>query len=819
VHVAPEQTFADAGTLEGERKTVTALFADIKGSTELMRELDPEEARAIVDPVLQLMMAAVHRYEGYVAQSTGDGIFALFGAPAAYEDHPQRALYAALAMQQAIREHASRLAEQGRPAIEARVGVSSGEVVVRTIETGGHPEYTPIGMTANLAARLQTVASAGSIAVSESLRRQCEGYFTFRDLGRIEVKGISEPLVVHEVTGIGSLRTHFELAARRGLTRFVGRERELGDLERALELARSGHGQIVAAVAEAGAGKSRLVYEFKAALPGGCKVLEAYSVSTGRASAYMPVLELLHRYFSIEASDDPARRRGKIAACLAALDPALNDISPYLCALLGIQDTPDPVAQLDPHMKRRRTLEALKRVVLRESLNQPLVVIFEDLHWIDSQTQALLDLLADSIANARVLLLVDYRPEYRHQWGSRTYYMQLRLDPLGRDSAYQMLAELLGDSVELAPLRDFIIVKTQGNPFFVDEIVQALFEQGVLVRNGTAHLARSLDEIKLPPTVQGILAARIDRLPADEKALLQTLAVIGPEFPLGLVRRVTEKADDELERMLEDLRLGDFVYEQPAFPETEYTFKHALTQEVAHNSILADRRKTLHERTGQAIEGLYADHLDDHLDSLAYHYSRSANVGKAVNYLYLAARQSVMRTADLQALSYLNLGLELLRTLPDSPERARQELAFQIAKGESLYATQGWATAETGHVYSRARELCVRFGDKTQLFSVLWGSRMFYRWRLELETSKQLEEQLVLVAEELNDPARLAYAHGSLGTSLLWMGELVAAREHFEQAKCPTSSIEGSLTMGARGYEHSGQPLLFRRGSRDSRFP
>ena len=335
------------------------------------------------------------------------------------------------------------------------------------------------------------------------------------------------------MTGVGPLRTHFELAAQRGLTRFVGRERELAELKRALELAQSGHGQIVAAVAEAGTGKSRLIYEFKAALPAGCKVLEAYSVSHGKAAAYQPVLELLRNYFSIEATDDPAGRRAKVTARLAALDPALNDISPYLFALLGIQDTPDPLAQLDPAIKRRRTLDALKRIVLRESVNQPLVVIFEDLHWIDSQTQALLDLLADSIANARVLLLVNYRPEYRHQWAGKSYYTQLGLSPLGQESAEELLAALLGDAAELGPLKRLVADKSGGNPFFIEELVQGFFDEGVLTRNGGVRITRSLGQVRIPPTVQGILSSRIDRLPAEEKGLLQTLAVLGKDIPLS----------------------------------------------------------------------------------------------------------------------------------------------------------------------------------------------------------------------------------------------------------------------------------------------
>jgi class 3 adenylate cyclase len=430
VRIAPERQTSEA--IAGERKTVTTLFADIKGSTEMMRDLDPEEARAIVDPALKLMIDATHRYDGYVVQSTGDGIFAVFGAPVAHEDHPQRAVHAAIAMRDALRLNGEALKKQGLSGVEVRIGINTGEVVLRIIHTGDHTEYAPVGHVANLAARMQTLASAGSIVVSGDTRRLVEGYFELRDLGPTEVKGISEPVNVYEVIGAGVAHGHFELAARRGLTKFVGREYELQQMKRALDLAMAGHGQIVATVGEAGAGKSRLIYEFKAILPGDCKVFEAYSVSHGKASAYLPVLELLYGYFGIEGTDDAGTRRNKTTTKIAALDLALEETQNYFFALLGVQATPDPLARMDPQIKRRRILDAIKRIILRESLNQPLMVIFEDLHWIDQQTQELLNLLADSIGTAKILLLVNYRPEYSHQWGNKTYYTQLRLDSLGR---------------------------------------------------------------------------------------------------------------------------------------------------------------------------------------------------------------------------------------------------------------------------------------------------------------------------------------------------------------------------------------------------
>src|SRR5215471_17759807 len=637
---------------EGERKTVTALFADIKGSMDPIEDLDPEEARAIVDPALKLMMEAVQRYGGYVAQSTGDGIFALFGAPVAHEDHPQRALYAALRMQEELKRYSDRIRADGRLPIQARVGVNTGEVVLRSIPTGeGRTEYAPVGHSTGIAARMQALAPVESIAATEQIRKLCEGYFVFRSLELTKVKGVTEPVNVYEVTGRGPLRSHFELSARRGLTRFVGRERELDQLGRALELALDGQGQVAGVVAEAGTGKSRLFYEFKGTIPATCRVLEAYSVSHGKASPWLPVLQLLRGYFDLRDSDDPRVRRKKIRAALSALDPALDDTLPYLFELLGTPDDGDPLAQMDPQIKRQRTFDALKRMVLHDSLRQPIVVIFEDLHWIDDQTQALLDLLADSLANARILLLVSYRPEYHHGWTNKSYYLQLRLDPLGGADGAAMLAALLGESVELNPIKRLIAERTGGNPFFIEEIVQTLFDEGALVRKNAVKVMRSLSQLKLPPTVQGILAARIDRLSSSQKDLLQTLAVLGRESSLGLLKQVASHSDTQLGLTLAQLLASEFIYEQPVAGDVEYVFKHALTQEVAYNSLLIDRRKVLHERAGLALESLYASRPDDHLEKLAYHYSHSDNLIKAIEYLKRAGQQAMRRSAHLEAIS------------------------------------------------------------------------------------------------------------------------------------------------------------------------
>jgi predicted ATPase len=583
-------------------------------------------------------------------------------------------------------------------------------------------------------------------------------------------------------------------------------------LKHAAEQAKSGRGQIVAAMAEPGVGKSRLYFEFKATSQSGWMVLEAFSVSYGKASAYLPVIELLREYFEIVDQDDERKRREKVNGKVLTLDRSLEDVVPYLFALLGISGSEDTLGEMDGQTRRRRTLEGIKRLLLRESLNQPLLVIFEDLHWIDSESQALLNLLADGIASAHVLLLVNYRPEYRHEWGGKTYYTQLRLDPLGRDSADEMLSALLGASpapATLSPgasrerpagdlqvagrvrvqdsiegLKGLIIERTEGNPFFMEEMVQTLFDQSVLVRNGVVRVTRSLSQIQIPTTVQGILAARIDRLPAVEKELLQTLAVLGKEFPLGLIRRVAPPSPDEqLERQLSELQLGEFIYEQPALPEVEYTFKHALTQAVAYNSVLSERRKQLHERAAQAIEALFGSQLENHLSELAHHYSRSSNAPKAVEYLQRASEQAIERSAIAEAIAQLTAALDLLKALPDGPARARRETSFQLALGGLLMVATSPGNPEVERTYSRARELSAQINDDALLFQALAGLWFRHHVGGEIETALEHAKQLLSLAQRADDPVGLRYAHSALAQSLCHGGNIVSAIEHIRQSE------------------------------------
>ncbi|SOE85471.1 adenylate/guanylate cyclase [Burkholderia sp. YR290] len=785
--LAAQAALEARGQTAGERKTISVLFADLVDSTALIHDLDPEQAHQLITPVVELMMEAVHHYEGYVAKSLGDGILALFGAPIAHEDHPQRALYAALRMQEAMRRHRDRICqEQGVP-LAIRVGVHTGEVVVRSIRKDDlHTDYDPVGYTIHIASRMEMTAAPSSIRVSDPVRKLAEGYFEFKTLGDTRVKGIPEPLAVYEVLGLGALRTRLQVAARRGLTRFVGREAQLKQLGRTLEQAKVGHGQIVAVVGEAGVGKSRLLHEFKERSQRSCLVLETFSVSHGKSFAYLPLIELLRNYFQITAPDDEQRCREKVTGKVLTLEPSLKEHLPYLLYLLGVSEPDSPLADMDAEIRRARTFEAITRLLARESLDRPVELLFEDLQWLDSETEAFLAFLVDRLANARILLLVNYRPEYRHSWAQKSYYSQLRLDSLGQTEAQGLLAALLGDDLRLTPLKQLILEKTEGNPFFMEEVVQTLIEEKVLrVESGHCLIEKTPTELHIPSTVQGVLAARMDRLPAAEKALLQTLAVVGKEFPWSLIeeicRRRAAQPEDELRRLLCRLQAAEFIYERPTFPEVEYTFKHALTQEVAGNFLLADQRNVLHEQTAQAIEALYATRLKDYYSELAHHYSASGNIPKAVQYLHRAGQQALQRSANIDAIRQFGLALELLRRLPDTPERARQELTLQLTLGPALGATRGYAASEVEATYMRALSLCEQTGETLHRFAVQVGLWVFYQLRTQYETAKELSERLLMQAEDAQDPGLLVEAHRTLGSTLFRLGEFGTARAHLEQ--------------------------------------
>jgi class 3 adenylate cyclase/tetratricopeptide (TPR) repeat protein len=657
-------TFRSA--LEGERKQVTVLFADLKGSTELIEGLDPEEARTLLDPALHVMMGAVHRYEGTVNQVLGDGIMALFGAPVAHEDHAVRACYAALAMQAAMERYAAEVRRSHGLPIQMRVGLNSGEVVVRAIGNDLHMDYSAVGLTTVLAARMEQLATPGSSLLTAATLQLVEGMVQVTPLGPVPVKGVDEPVAVFELVGASAIRRRLQAAVARGLTRFVGRQTELVALHQALERAGAGHGQVVALLGEAGVGKSRLVYEVvHSHRTQGWLVLESASVSYGKATPYFPVLDLLKRYAQVEDRDDTRTVRARVTGQVLTLDAALQETVPALLALLDALPEDSPFLTLDPPQRRRRTLDGLKRMLLRESQVQPLLLVFEDLHWIDTETQALLDSLVESVPTAQLLLLVNYRPEYQHGWGSKTYYTQLRLDPLPPVSAHELLHALLGDAPGLEPLKQMLIARTEGNPFFLEESVRTLVETGVLVGTPGAYCqAQAVPSIEVPATVQAVLAARIDRLPPDEKRLLQTAAVIGTEVPLALLQAIAGLPEETLHRGLTHLQAAEFLYETRLFPELEYTFKHALTHEVAYRSLLQERRRALHAQIVEALETLAGDRLADQIERLADHAVRGEVWDKALRYCRQAGAKALERSASREAVGCYEQALAALEHLP-----------------------------------------------------------------------------------------------------------------------------------------------------------
>ncbi len=669
---------AGRDALTGERKQVTVLFADVVGSTELIHGRDPEDAQRLLDGAVERMMGAIHRYEGTVSRLMGDGLMAMFGAPVAHEDHAVRACYAALAMLEAVQTYANEARQSHGEALQIRMGLNSGEVIVRLISDDLHMDYTAMGETVHLASRMESLARPGTAVLTPTTLALVEGYVQVQSLGPMPVRGLAEPIDTYRLVGAGQAQTRLQASAARGLTRFVGRQREIEAVETALERAQAGHGQVVGLVGEPGMGKSRLVYEVThGAGADGWLVLQSGSVSYGKATPYLPAVGLLKSYSRIESGDDAEAIRQRLSDRLLTLDRALE---PILTPLLSLLDVPveDPSwAVLDPPGRRRAILDAIKRLVLRQSQQQPLLLVFEDLHWVDEQTQALLDALVEIVPAARLLLLVNFRPEYTHGWGNKSYYTQLHVDPLGERSADELLSGLIGDDASVQPLKSLLIGSTDGNPFFLEESVRSLVEIAVLVgERGAYELTRPVESIRVPATVQAVLAARIDRLPPEEKRLLQTASVIGKDVPLVLLQAIADLPEGDLQASLSRLQAAELLYAVSLYPERELTFKHALTQEVAYGSLLQERRRPLHARIVQAIERFYPDRLDEQAERLAQHAFRGQCWESAVTYARRAGLKAVGRSAQREAVASYEQALAALAHLPSRRETV--ELAVDL---------------------------------------------------------------------------------------------------------------------------------------------
>jgi class 3 adenylate cyclase/tetratricopeptide (TPR) repeat protein len=765
-HIAARILNAKA-TLEGERKQVTVLFADLKGSMELLANRDPEAAGKLVDPVLEHMMEAVHHYEGTVNRIMGDGIMALFGAPLAHEDHAVRACYAALRMQDRVKQYAEGVRRAEAVSIQIRVGLSSGEVVVRAI--GDDLQMDVVGQPANLAARVEQLATPGSILLTSDTLRLAEGYVRVASLGPINIKGLPEPVEVYELTGAGTARTRLQASALRGLTRFVGRDAEVDHLRRILARADAGHGQVVAIVGEAGVGKSRLVYEFTHAHRlQEWLILEAPSVSYGKASSYLPVIGLLKSYFKIGDRDDHREMREKVAGKVFTLDESLRPLLPALLSLLHVPIEDSVWHALDPLLRRQRTLDAVKRLLLRESHVQPLLLVFEDLHWVDGETQALLSSLVETLSSVRLLLLVSYRPEYEHHWGSKAAYSQLRLDSLPAESAAELLAALLGPDPSLAPLTEMLVKR--GNPFFLEEMVRTLVETRALVgERGAYRLTQPVEELQVPATVQTMLEARIDRLSPAQKQLLQAASVIGKDVPYPLLAAVVQQPEEILRRELAELQEAEFLYETQLFPDLEYTFKHALTHEVAYGSLLRDRRRQLHAQITAAIEELYADRLSEHVERLAHHALRGQLWDQAVRYGRQAGARAFDRSAAKEALIHFEHARVALQELPENPERTRQLIDLCFDQRNALFALGEFV--QMGKVLNESHSLAETLGDQRRLGWAL--AYLAHRYSFLGEHARAIDagESARRVAEALDDLGLRVVANYYVGQALWFAGD------------------------------------------------
>ena len=795
-----EKILTSRTALEGERKQVTVLFADLKGSMELLADRDPEEARQLLDPVLERMMAAVHRYEGTVNQVLGDGIMALFGAPIAHEDHAIRACYAALAMQEAMRRYSEEVRRAHGVEVQIRVGLNSGQVVVRAIGNDLHMDYSAIGQTTHLAARMEQLAPPGSIRLTAETLRLAEGWVQVNPLGPVPVKGLPEPVEVCELVGAGPARTHLQAFATRGLTPFVGRQAELTALYQALEQAGAGHGQAVAVIGEPGVGKTRLFHEFThASRIHGWLLLESSSTSYGKATPYLPVLDLLKAYFQIENHDDGRRVHEKLTGRLLTLDPALGPTLPAFLALLEVPVEAPHWQALDPSQRRQRTLDALKRLLLRESQVQPLLLVFENLHWIDAETQAFLDGLVESLPTARLLLLVNYRPEYQHGWSTKTSYTQLRLDPLPPTSTKVMLQSLLGDDAGLEPLTQRLIERTQGNPFFLEESVRTLVETQVLVGDqGAYRLAKALPSIQVPATVQAVLAARIDRLPPEEKQLLQTAAVIGTEVPLALLQAMAEVPEAPLRLCLMHLQAAEFLYETRLFPEIEYTFKHALTQQVTYETLLQERRRALHARIVEALEALARDRVAEQAEPLAHHALRGEVWDKAVAYLRQAGEKALARSAYREAVGYFEQALSALPQLPETRNTCEQAIDLRLALHSALFPSGDYRRILAS--LREAETLAAAFDDSRRLGQVsIFLSRHFYFMGAYDQSMASGQRALALTTAD-GDVGLQALANQRLGLAYGAQGDYRQAIDCFGQTV--------AALKGTRSREHFGQVLL-----------
>jgi class 3 adenylate cyclase len=744
-HLA-DKILRSKSALEGERKQVTVLFADVKGSMELAEQVDPEEWHRILDGFFGILADGVHRFEGTINQYTGDGIMALFGAPIAHEDHAQRACYSALHLQDAIRAYANELRVDRGLSFAVRIGLNSGEVVVGKIGDDLRMDYTAQGHTVGLAQRMEQVAEPGRTYVTAETEALVRGYFELEDLGSSKVGVGSAPVSIFALVGTGSVRTRLDRSRSRGFSKFVGREGERGVLEAALEQALQGRGRVVGLVAEAGIGKSRLCAEFlDRCRERGIAVQQASGFAHAKNIPLLPILQLLRNSFGVEERDSDQTARDKIAGRVVLGDESLTHALPFLFEIMGVPDPERPGAELEPEARERLLVEIVKRLTRARSERQPAVWLIEDLHWLDGASDAFVGHLVEAVPDTRSLLILNFRPEYRARWGQMSFYQQLPLLALGPEDVGALLEDLLGADPALAELSQRIRERTGGNPFFVEEVVQTLEEEGFLKGSkGAYRLARPVEELRIPAVVQSVLAARIDRLPEREKQVLQSASVVGSSFSRSLLARISPLPGVELDDSLRALVSAELIYEEALYPQPEYAFRHPLTQEVAYGSQLGDRRERVHACVAEALEDSDPAKLEELAALLAHHWEAAGEMLKAARW----HRRAAIWAGRAQAREANRHWLHVCELLDDVPEDS-ETLALGVeARGALLSIPDVEAPVNADRLMAEARELAERSGDPRVMASMLgtWGVVQLMRGSIT-DAVESLREALRLAGE------------------------------------------------------------------------
>ncbi len=748
-HLA-DKILQSRSAIEGERKQVTVLFADVKGSMDLAEQVDAEAWHGILDRFFQILTEGVHRFEGTVNQYTGDGIMALFGAPIAHEDHAQRACYAALHLRAELRKYSDELRLEQGLNFGVRMGLDSGEVVVGKIGDDLRMDYTAQGHTVGLAQRLEQLASTDSAFLTEHTARLAAGYFQLRDLGESKIRGGSEPLHIFELEGVGTARTRFDVSRSRGLSKFVGRGDEMATLEAALERAIAGHGQVLGVVAEAGAGKSRLCFEFlERCRAKDIPVNEARGVAHGLALPFLPIRELFRSYYGITDQDTPTAARQKIAGQLLLVDEAFREALPVVFDFLGVSDPEHPAPPMDPEARQRELRRFMRGVA--QAFRGTRVTLLEDRHWFDEASREFLQQLVEVTAGTDSLVLVNFRPEFHAGWMQKSHYQQLPLIPLGPEAIRALLEDLLGSDRSVAALPEVITERTAGNPFFVEETIQSLIESGHLEgAKGHYRLATSVDQLPLPQTVQAVLAARIDRLAEREKHVLQTASVIGKEFPEPLLAAVLELPAADRLAALDSLKGGEFLYETALYPATEYAFKHPLTQEVAYDSQLTDSRGRVHAAVAKAIEAAHPEELDEQAALLAHHWEQAGDAPEAAGWHARAAQWSGVASA-LQALRHWERVRALVAAEAETPESSAlgMQACLHILSFAVQMAQARVSADDAAAIFEEGKQRAERSGDRPSLANLytLYGGFCETRFN-DMATHLDFARESVRLADE-----------------------------------------------------------------------